>query len=529
MPDSAPIPIPTTLPGATNTKSVATEHAEYKAMAPKWRRCRDAAAGTDALAKRPLAYLPKLTDQSMDDYTAYFTRAVYFNATWRTIAGLAGMLFRKPEQLECPDALKPLLADVTLANEPLHAFAHSLAIECFEVGRVGVLVDYPMLTDGIVTVAQARAHNLRPTLARYKAETIINWKVEPVNNVATLTQVVLTEDTALPQGEFGQACETRYRVLDLVPDGDGDLAYRVRVFRINKDTDRQEQVGGDVFPLMNGKNLDAIPFYFLGVDNLTPKVCAPPLVDLVDLNLAHFRVSADFEHGCHFTALPTAVVSGYQPTVQNEKLYIGSTSAWVFADPSAHATFLEFSGSGLGMLQTNLAHKEQQMAALGARLLNPDNAPNETATAAAIHHGGETSILAAVAQTLSLGLTRALGTFSAWAGLGPADGSPTDGGKTGITYQINRDFVPEPMDPMKLTALVAAWQAGAISFATLFANLKDGEIIDNDATVESEQAAIKAHPAPAPSAAAPPPTLADGSPNPAAQLPEPKPTPGEAA
>ncbi|WP_457831240.1 DUF4055 domain-containing protein, partial [Staphylococcus aureus] len=91
---------------------------------------------------------------------------------------------------------------------------------------------------------------------------------------------------------------------------------------------------------------------FMSVDDLTPTVDLPPLVDLVDMNYAHYLVSADYEHGCHFAGLPTPVVTGYTP--QNgpngeppEKLYIGSAAAWVFPQPDAKAYFLEFEGQGL--------------------------------------------------------------------------------------------------------------------------------------------------------------------------------------
>ena len=475
-----------------NKKTVTTRHADYTRMQAKWARCRDSANGLDAVRARTSAYLPKLEQQSDTDYQAYLNRAVFFNATWRTICGLTGMLFRRPELIEAPDAIKAMFDDITLAKEPLHAFAQELAEECFEVGRVGVLVDYPTRqeaqpTEGAnyptMTVGRAQALNLRPVLARYTAETIINWRLGLVNNVSRLLLVVLTEDAYLPTDEFSGKCETRYRVLDLVadPDAPGQLAYRVRVFRINEKIDSQEQVGADFYPLMNGKRLVDIPFIFFGTDSITATVDDPPLIDLVDLNLAHFRVSADYEHGCHFTALPTAVVSGYQPTLEGEKLYIGSTFAWVFPDASTHATFLEFSGSGLGMLASNLAQKEAQIAILGARLLTNDAGNNQTATTAAIHHGGETAILSAVAQCLSLGLTRALNLFAQWAGV-----------STPIKFELSRDFFPMKMDSGTLAGLVGAWQSGAISFDTLYANLQLGEIVAAERSMAEELAAIRA-------------------------------------
>jgi len=456
-------------------------------MSDKWRRCRDVAAGQDAIRAGAERYLNKLTDQTPESYQAYLYRAAFFNATWRTICGMCGMMFRKPEIVEVPNAITPFLDDITMSGEPLHIFAQQLAQECFTVGRVGVMVDHPVLPDETtLTIAQAQSLGMRPNMKRYTAESIINWRTGSVNNITKLMQVVLTEQFYIAKDEFSGSTDTQYRVLDLVPSATAPMtrfSYRVRLFRIDPTTGSQYQVGNDAYPLMNGKPLDTIPFVFLGVDSITPNVQLPPLIDLVDLNLAHFKVSADYEHGCHFTGLPTPCISGYVPRSEGEKLYIGSTSAWIFNDPSTKAYFLEFSGNGLAVLENNLDRKEAQMAAIGARLLAADKRLNETATTAAIHHGGETSILSAVAQAMSKGVTTALTTFSQWAG---ATGN--------VSYDINRDFFPVPMDAPTLTALVGAWQAGAISQETLFDNLQEGEVISSDSTFEKESAKIQNDP-----------------------------------
>lgn len=279
----------------SNKKPVTTQHSDYTKMMGKWRRCRDVAAGRDEVLANGLAYVPMLHEQTPAAYQDYLKRATFYGATWRTIAALAGMLFRKPEQADLPDALAPMLANINLKGEPLHLFAQQTALECLTVGRVGLLVDYPPMDPaaGIVTMARAQQMGLRPSIQRYTAESIINWKTAAVGNVNTLMMVVLTEQFEVAGGnEFAGKCELRYRVLDLVPV-DGGMAYRVRVFRIDEKEDAQVQVGPDQYPLMNGKALPTIPFTFLSADaGLAVAATAPPLIDLVDLNLAHFRMSA---------------------------------------------------------------------------------------------------------------------------------------------------------------------------------------------------------------------------------------------
>lgn len=458
---------------------VKTLHPQYLEMRSKWSRCRDVAAGQDAVYAKGETYLPSLKDQSPEQYKAMQQRTPFYNATWRTIDGYKGLLFRKPERLDVPAAIEPYLKDVNRGGESLHIFVEKLALELLTVGRAGVMIDYPsMPADTILTVARAEALGLRPHMQRYSAESIINWKTANINNETRLILIVLEEDMPV-QSEFEHKTEKRYRVLDLVMNLEGQHIYRQRLFMVDE-RENDVQVGPTVVPLMNGKPLDFIPFYLFGMMSLDPCCEEPPLIDLVDLNLKHFKVSATYEHGCHFTGLPTPVVSGFTPQ-KDTKLQIGSTVAWVFDNPQAKASYLEFSGAGLSSLERNLERKEAQMAAIGARLLMNDPKAAETATTATIRHSGETSILGAAAQALSDGMGRVLQVFSRWSG----QDSET-------IYEIDRNFFPVPMDATMLSALVNAWHQGALSQEELFRNLKRGEVVADDATFEEEQAKIEA-------------------------------------
>jgi hypothetical protein len=476
--------------------SVKNTHPDYDRMAPKWKRCRDVMAGQDAMRAATIAssvkrmetqttveaYIPALKDQTPSDYTSYVCRAPFYNASWRTVSGLNGMLFRKSPTVDVQESVRPLLDDVTLCGEPLEMFAKDVGEECLAVGRVGVLVDYPVAVqldangrEVQMTQADAERLNLRPTFCTYKAESIINWQERVINNKNVLAQVVLVEQASIREDEFTEKLETQYRVLDL----DAMNQYRVRIFRINKTTGLDEQIGNDVYPTMNNARLDYIPFVFLSSDDVTPEVDEPPLIDLVDMNIAHWRSTADYEHGCHFAGLPTPVVSGYTPLKDGEKLYVGSATAWIFPEKEAKATYLEFTGQGLNALKENITDKEQRMAVLGARMLEALKKGIESAQTASIHRVGEQSMLASTSTSISLGLTRALQWFSDWAG---ANGD--------ASIDLNKDFFPAPMDAQTLSALVSAWQSGAISDQTLFDNLQQAEIQGADATFEEEQARI---------------------------------------
>lgn len=456
--------------------SVNSTHRDYDRFATKWHRARDVICGQDAMHAAGERYLPKLKDESDADYKARLKRSDFFNGTWRTIDGLTGMAFRKPPVVELPTAIEGMAADINLAGMTLDTLAGETVEEVLSVGRIGLLVDHPPLPENVKMLSKAAAEKRgeRPTIKVYPAESIINWKFGRLGNKWALAMVVLKEAEFVPDGEFAEKQEDRYRVLDLDASGQ----YRQRVFAVVDGKD--VQICNDVYPLMNGNPLAYIPFTFVGAGGRADEIDEPPLIDLIDKNVAHYQVNADYRHGLHFTGLPTAIVSGYVPESSGEKLYIGSQAAWVFPDPGAKASFLEFTGQGLGAIQGALDRIEKQMALLGARMIADESQQAETLGATQIKRSGENSVLSRIVSNVSQALEWALTIFAEWAG------APGE-----VKYQINRDFNPTMMDAQQLTALVGAVQAGEVSSRELFDLLQRGDLIAPDKTFEEHQEEVQ--------------------------------------
>lgn len=446
-----------------------TKHSDYKRHAQKWKRSRDVVCGQDAVHDAGETYLPRLKDQDDAAYKAMVMRAGFFNATGRTLEGLVGMVFRKAPVAKVPAAMQGIIDDIDLGGCSLNGLAQEIVEEVIEVGRIGVLVEYPLVAERPANLAQAAQSNLRPYASVYKTECIINWKTARINNVVQPILVVLMECADEKVDEFESKEIPQLRALMLT-----DAGYIQRLFRKNERGD-WVQYGSDIVPIMNGRALQVIPFFAFGKDENSLDVEDAPLQDLVNLNLQHYRVNADYQHGCHFAGLPTPVVSGYQ-TKENESLYIGSATAWVFPDPNASASYLEFTGQGLGALEKNLDRIEAQMAAVGARMLAPEKTGVEAAQTLAIRSNGENSVLAGVANQVSRGITKMLEFMALWEGVSGE-----------ISYQLNTDYMPIGMSAQDLAELVKAWQSSAISFDTLFDNLKRGEIISETRTIEDER------------------------------------------
>jgi hypothetical protein len=453
--------------------AVDTPNPEYVEFAGKWAKARDAAAGEEAVKARRDEYLPMLKGQGKDDYAAYLKRTPYFNATARTVDGLSGMIFRRAPIITRPPAMDDFVVDVTFEGVSLAAFAEQVVQEVLVTGRGGVIVDFPRATDADITLAQAGRMGRRPFLRFYRAEDILNWRVGSIDNRTVLVQVRLferVEQSAAGEGEFDSALVDQIRVLDLV-----EGQYRQRLFR--QDDDKEWVPHGDeIFPEQGGAPMDFIPFRFVGPRDTAARISKPPLLDLVNVNLSHFRSAADLEHGAHFVGLPTPYVFG----TAEAPATIGPTVVWHAPENDVQVGMLEFTGGGLASLERLLDRKEQQMAVLGARMLFPEKKAAEAAETASMHRQGENSALAALAQAVARALSEAMVIARDWIGASE---------ETGIA--LNTDYLPTPMSPQMLVALIQAVQSGHISRRTFFSNLQRGEIIAADMVFEDEQIEIE--------------------------------------
>jgi hypothetical protein len=158
-------------------------------------------------------------------------------------------------------------------------------------------------------------------------------------------------------------------------------------------------------PLRLGRPLPFLPFVFHGPRDSQPGVDKLPLGDIITVNLDHYRLDADYKHGIHFTALPTAWVSGFDKTAN---LRIGSSTAWVTETTGATAGYLEFTGHGLITFERAMDRDERLLAVLGSRLLEGQKKVGETAQAIELRQSGENSILGNIAVNLSASLTQVL-------------------------------------------------------------------------------------------------------------------------
>ena len=470
---------------------VNSTHPEYDANAASWLRARDVFAGEDAVKSAGERYLPKLDSQSDDEYHAYKSRASFFNATARTADGFVGLIFRREPVVRLPEkttgvgaALAASADDLDLLGTSLSAYAKNVVAEVVSVGRCGTLVDWE-------NEGQQRAYAVL-----YQAEQILNWRTARVNGRNALTLVVLKEQATFrhrtfngdhPTDEFESDTVEQLRVLKLEASGD-EWRCVVELWQDLADGHRKKSKRGKTewtkvetrIPLRLGKPLPLIPFVFHGPRHSLPLVDKLPLADIITVNLDHYRLNADYKHGLHFTALPTAWVSGFD---KGNELRIGSSTAWVAETAGATAGFLEFTGQGLTTFERAMDRDERLMAVLGTRMLEAQKRVGESADAIAMRQSGEDSVLGALVASISDSLTQVLRWIHWWHS---TEDKPDLVSTEDVLVSLNTDFSLQGMDSTAITALVSAWQARAISQDTMLHCLRKGEVIPDGRTNEEE-------------------------------------------
>lgn len=439
-------------------------HPEYAARLPQWRRCIDAFDGTDAVKAKP-DYLPRLGGQKEEDYQGYVARALFYGATSRTVQGFVGALVRVAPVAKVPAKFEPWLDALTPDGLPLTELVKVVASHILLTNRCGLLTE------------RGPNDNDRPYIAVYDATSITNWDSDGLWFV--LREMFYEADV---KDKYLLIERTRYR--ELVLDGG---RYLQNVWLKRRDAQGKEAteftIDHTVKPTRRGQPLDAIPFTINTDRGQVKTVGKPPMLDMVDVNLSHYRNSADLEHGRHFTALPTPWVSGAPEAAPGQKqpeLLIGSAIAWMLPNPQSRAGFLEFSGTGLGSLVTGMDKKEDLMARLGAGFLMQPRTGVETAETATIHRSGEVSNMTSLAISTENGIKLALESMVKW-----------EGDASAVELTVNKDFLDSRMSAQEIAAAIQAFQAGGMSLDTFLWNLKQGEWLAPETSIEDEKAKIK--------------------------------------
>ena len=436
---------------------------------------RDCIAGEVTVKSKTTTYLPIPNDDSdtgskSTRYDSYVKRAVFYNVTKRTIDGFVGQIFMRDPVLTLPDQLDFMKTNADGAGVNIVQLANRATRHVVAYGRAGVLVDYPA-TKGPVTRAMIDSGDLNPILSLYDPYAILNWRTVVRGSRELLSLVVLQESYIEEDDGFEAVERKQYRVLQLNEQNQ----YTVTLYRDNGAGERLALE--TITPKdANGNPFTEIPFFFIGAENNDSTIDEPPMYDIASLNIAHYRNSADYEESVFLVGQPTPVFTGlsedWVKNVLKGRVFLGSRGS-ISLPVGADAKLLQASENSMPL--EAMQHKEKQMVALGARVVEK-RAVVRTASEASIDHNTESSVLASVAKNVSSALTTALIYAGRFAGTADAE----------IAFTLNTDFDIASMSSEERRQLIEEWQAGAVAWEELRQNLrKSGIAYLDDATARS--------------------------------------------
>lgn len=459
-------------------KEVATSEKDWCLIA-------DCIEGERAVKKAGEKYLPKPAAEKDAEYArkrydAYKTRAVFYNVTGRTLEGLVGQVFSKDSSIDLPDALKRYEPDLDGAGTPLEQQAKATLKATLSFGHCGLLADFPTIEEGrVVTLADIEELRIRPRVILIAPEQIINWRVSIVGGETLLSLVVIEEKAIVKDDGFEFETEPRWREIRLQQANEEGTEFAVTVTLWRKkdkptnEDDKFEVIEG--YPVLltdyTGTPLDRIPFEFVGATNNEPQIDKAPLLDLASLNIAHYRNSADYEEGVFMTGQDQLVLTGLEQEWVDKNfrggVKLGSRAA-IPLPKEADAKLLHADPNSIAA--EAMKHKEEQMKALGAKLIEPQ-AIKGTATEALIEESSESSVLSSATKNVSAAYRKAL--FHASRFVGEVDPDK-------IEFDLNSDFAAAMASPAERAQIVAEYQAGLITFEEAREQLRKAGIAYQD-------------------------------------------------
>lgn len=428
--------------------------------------------GMENLGSRSLIdmrrYLPQPnpTDLSIENiarYKQYVERAQWLGATARTLDGLTGQVFQREPQITIPDSLKGMLTNIDGGGLGVNQSMQRAVDYTMAYGRAGLLTDYAK-TDGQVTQADVNAGKVSPVLRVYKPWNIVNWRVQLDGTKRVKTLVVLREDDIWNSNDkFETAIIEQYRELRMV----GGVC-QVTIWNPTQDQNGKKPINMQYIPAdpitlldSSGKPFDHIPFTFIGAKNNDEIPDKPPLEDLAEVNIGHYRNSADFEESVFMLGQPTPWANGLTKTWIDEVfkgrvIALGSRS-FIPLPAGAEIGIIEANANNLAYQA--MTEKQTQMIMLGAKLIENQASGQQTATGELVDETSEVSVLSNVANNVAAAYTSGFREAQAFVGEPIAMNDTTT-----VKVKLNTSFQFTRMSSGDRQELVSEWQKGAIAW-----------------------------------------------------------------
>jgi len=427
-------------------------------MMVKWNKINALLGGTEAMRAMGEYYLPKHVEEDHANWQRRLGRSVLTNIYRRTVRSLSGRPFTEEIQLKnVPEALVELSEDVNKMGDNINVFARNVFQDGIAKGHTAILVDFPpqseLNEDGSKrTLADQIREGVSAYFCHIKPENIIAAYSEVVDGVEMFTHVRIRENIVERDG-FDEVERQRVRVLE---PGMWQL-WELRKTAKNK----QEWT-------VIASGLTDLPFIPMVVFYTEREGCMmsnPPLMDIANLNIAHWQSSSDQRHILTVARFPILASSG---VVDLGTTVIGPNEHLNTPDTQGRFYYVEHSGAAIEAGRQDMQDLEESMVTLAMEPLLR-KAGNVTATQRAIDAAEGHSDL----QNLAIRFGETLTTAFLMAGMWMDIDWPDD-----AKVEVFTEFGPTAQESKDIDQLIQMRGNRDISRESFFVELQRRNFLD---------------------------------------------------
>lgn len=432
------------------------KHPDFISQLGNWIQLHDVYEGEKEIKRKRLDYLPATEAMLQDgmttpsapgwkDYEGYLTRAYFHDHFRDAVKAMVGMLHMKPAVIKLPPKLAPMVDKATIQGEGLQMLMRRINEAQLVYGRCGLLVDAPTGADPYTAL---------PYLSFYDPQRIINWDAGREDEGRNQLELVVLDESGFQREGFTWVSERKHRILTrgipeslesgwTRPSPEDNFSVCVKV------NDMSMPIPSDfIFPQIAGRQLNEVPFVFIGCNDLVPQPDMPPLLGLSNLCLTIYRAEADYRQTLFMQGQNTLVVVGPAGDTDTQ-LRVGAKGL-IWLKIGSSAEYIGVSATGLGEMRQSLKTDMDAAAAAGVAFMDVGNARGESGEALRIRVAARTTTISAVAQSAGAGLEQALKLCATWVGEDPDEVS--------VTPQT--DFADQNVAGAALLAFMQAKQLG---------------------------------------------------------------------
>ena len=419
--------------------------------------------GTKGMKDKSITYLPTNKAESSEAYAIRLENSVLLNAHRKTSAYLAGQVFQADVlflENQVPSEILALNRNIDNEGNSINVFGKRVFQNGIAKGVGHIFIDSPIIPEGEILTQEDEAKlGIRPYFTEIKPENVIGWKIDPVTS--KLIQVRIKEQVQVDSGQYSTKLSKRIRVLY---PGNWELF---------------EQTGESGYEMIESGNFSVpyIPFvsFIPGIEE-TQLTGETPLMDLAELNLAHWRSSSDQTNILHVGRVPLL----FGRHIEVAAVPAGVASMLNSNDDSSDLKYVEISGAALGAGANDLKELEAKMALYGLQQLVPRTG-SMTATEKALSSAESHSSLGTWAIEFESFLEQAYQMLGDFMG----KEFPND------SIIVNREYNLGVADPQELAQILKANEQGIISAQGVFSEFRRRGTFDEHLTWEDMEADIE--------------------------------------